>query len=525
MSNPNPARSHSGRQRDQRRGLVAGTIAALVGVACVVVLRALSGLISILDVLADLTLSLLPLPLFAALLRLFGVSAKAWLLAGLIAALIVAGALTGRHFAGATAGSRRVLWGRGLFTAAFSFAPLAVLFLWATGFRFPGVLTRLESIVALLLLAVAVIVFGLTLALALALLRRTDPVPDHTPTSIATPALSRRRLVTQAGLAMTALAAVAVLGREIGRVRGSERVAAGAPGEPPEPITPIDQFYVVSKNLIDPREPEPDWTLRIDGFVERELTLTAVDLRDLAGSTPDFVSTLTCISNPVGGPLISTARWTGLPLATLLERAGVRPEAIAIVGHARDGYTDSIPLAEALDPTTAVIWGMNGQPLPAAHGAPVRLIVPGLYGIKNVKWLERLSVVDSEHRGYWQRRGWTQSARVKTSSRIDSPAPRGIVPVDRAGLAGIAFGGDRGISRVEVSTNRGATWSAATIEANPSKLGLSWVIWRQAWTPAPGTYTLTVRATDGTGELQTAGSAPTLPDGASGWPEITAGIA
>ena len=178
-----------------------------------------------------------------------------------------------------------------------------------------------------------------------------------------------------------------------------------------------------------------------------------------------------------------------------------------------------------MEPTTALVWGMNGEPLNAAHGAPLRAIVPGRYGIKNVKWLERIELSSADEEGYWQRRDWTEEGVVKTSSRIDAPRPRGIVRADEAELAGIAFAGDRGISKVEVSTDGGATWRAAAITDRPS--ALSWVIWRLAWSPppAPGTYEVVVRATDGTGELQTEERAPTLPDGASGWHEITVGIA
>ena len=195
----------------------------------------------------------------------------------------------------------------------------------------------------------------------------------------------------------------------------------------PDPITPIDEFYVVSKNFVDPRVNigNPNWTIRIDGEVQTPRTFSAADLQALAA--PDFVSTLTCISNPVGGPLISTARWTGAPLAKVLDLSGIDPAATTVVFHGTDGYSDSLPMAKATAPTTMLVWKMNGEPLPRRHGFPVRLIVPGRYGIKNVKWLERIEVVQGDYKGYWQQKGWTNVGEVKTESQIRLPGDRAIV--------------------------------------------------------------------------------------------------
>jgi hypothetical protein len=204
----------------------------------------------------------------------------------------------------------------------------------------------------------------------------------------------------------------------------------------------------------------------------------------------------------------------------------VQEGVVDVVFRGRDDYADSIPLAKALAPETALVWAMNGVDLPRSHGYPLRAIVPGRYGIKNVKWLERIELVREDYQGYWQQRDWTDDATVKTSSRIDAPREKGIVPAAEAtqiGVAGIAFAGDRGISKVEVSLDDGQTWQEATITDRPSQL--SWVIWHLPWQPAPGTHTLLVRATDGTGALQTAERADPLPDGASGWHEVVAGIA
>ena len=175
-------------------------------------------------------------------------------------------------------------------------------------------------------------------------------------------------------------------------------------------------------------------------------------------STEQYV-TLQCISNLVGGDLVGTARWTGVPLARVLARAGgVGRGAVRVVFHAVGGYSDSLPVAKALDPATVVAYGMNDRSLPRAHGFPARIIAPGIYGMKNVKWLERIEVVDYDYLGYWQRSdGWNNIAEIKTASRIDVPAE--LSAVDGADVvAGVAWAGDRRIRRVEVSMDDGRTW-------------------------------------------------------------------
>ncbi len=282
-------------------------------------------------------------------------------------------------------------------------------------------------------------------------------------------------------------------------------------------ITPAAQFYRVSKNLFDPVVEAADWRLQIDGLVERPYTLTYEQLRQLPAV--ERVVTLACISNEVGGDLISTARWRGVPLKTLVERAGLREGVVDIGLEAADDYTDSIPLAKALHPDTLVVWEMNGQPLPPEHGFPARLIVPGIYGMKNVKWLTRITAVAEDVLGFWERRGWSDQAVVKTMSRIDVPLAGSRLRDETIVVAGIAFAGDRGIRRVEVSVDGGRTWTPAQLKRPLSPY--SWVHWAVAWRPtAAGRYTLTVRAVDGRGEVQTAQRSPTAPDGASGWHTI-----
>jgi DMSO/TMAO reductase YedYZ molybdopterin-dependent catalytic subunit len=192
---------------------------------------------------------------------------------------------------------------------------------------------------------------------------------------------------------------------------------------------------------------------------------------------------------------------------------------VRVVFHAVGGYSDSLPVAKALDPATVVAYGMNERSLPRAHGFPARVIAPGIYGMKNVKWLERIEVVDYDYLGYWQRSdGWDNIAEIKTASRIDVPAELTAVP-DAGVVAGLAWAGTRGIRRVEVSLDGGSTWLPATLRRE-----LARAAWRQWRFPLPpggsGRRTIKVRAVDGRGDLQTARQAPPHPSGASGYHEV-----
>jgi DMSO/TMAO reductase YedYZ molybdopterin-dependent catalytic subunit len=292
---------------------------------------------------------------------------------------------------------------------------------------------------------------------------------------------------------------------------------AAIKGLTPE-VTPNRLHYTVDESIIDPDVDEGSWKLRVGGLVGRPLTLGYQEL--LAMPATEQYVTLQCISNFVGGDLVSTAKWTGVPLRDLLEQAGgVAEGAVRVAFHAVGGYSDSLPLAKALEPTTVVAYGMNGQSLPRAHGYPARIIVPGIYGMKNVKWLERIEVVDYDYRGYWQRSdGWDNLAEVKTASRIDVPAELAAVegPVE---IAGLAWAGDRGIRRVEVSADGGRTWAPAVLRRELAPA--AWRQWRLPWQPAgSGRLVLQVRAVDSGGVVQTAQQAPPHPSGASGYDQV-----
>lgn len=284
-----------------------------------------------------------------------------------------------------------------------------------------------------------------------------------------------------------------------------------------ERITPIltetDDFYHVSKNLSDPTVSANGWSLKISGMVSQPLELTYDQV--VARSSVDKITTLMCISNELNGDLTGAAQWTGFPLKELLDEAGLQTGAVDLKFKAADDYEDSIPVAAGLDPDTLVVTGMNGEPLRDDHGFPARIIVPGIYGMKNIKWLTEIQVVGEDFQGYWQTRGWSDPAIPQIWGRIDQPT-RSIKPGPFI-ATGLASAGDRDIARVEISLDDGETWADAILEPslNPP---LTWVRWALPFDAVEGKYKMRMRATDGTGQIMTEVERSPLPDGATGWP-------
>jgi DMSO/TMAO reductase YedYZ molybdopterin-dependent catalytic subunit len=299
-----------------------------------------------------------------------------------------------------------------------------------------------------------------------------------------------------------------------------QALADGVPGIPPE-ITPTDKHYYVSKNVIrDPDVNERNWRLQIKGLVDRPMSFTYDEIRNMPALTQYL--TLQCISNEIGGDLISTAKWRGVPVADLLQRAGVREGAFDLILRSADDYTDSIPIAKALQPDTMLAYEMNDQVLPKKHGFPLRLLVPDIYGMKNAKWVTELEVVEYDFKGYWQNRGWSDTAVMHVTSRIDAPRNNNRLSTGANYIGGVAVAGQRGIQRVEVSIDGGQSWREAAIK--PALGPNTWVLWLYQWdTPQglTGDRQILVRAVDGNGLVQDGVRRDTLPDGASGYHAIT----
>jgi DMSO/TMAO reductase YedYZ molybdopterin-dependent catalytic subunit len=289
---------------------------------------------------------------------------------------------------------------------------------------------------------------------------------------------------------------------------------AGLNGISPE-VTPVQNFYVVSKNFSDPSVDAQGWSLGVGGMVDKPLKLSLSDL-SAQKSVTQYV-TMECISNNVGGELMSTGSFTGVSLRDLLAMASPQAGGTWVAFKARDGYQESLPISLIQgEPDILVAYQLDGAPLPMGHGFPARMLIPGHYGMKGPKWLDSITVVDHESGGYWEQQGWDHNAVIKTTARFDVPGDGGIVKLGTVLLAGVAFAGSRGISKVEYSTDAGRTWTAATFAQPLSPL--TWVLWQATWTPAgEGAYELLVRATDGTGALQTSQSSPSYPSGASGY--------
>lgn len=294
---------------------------------------------------------------------------------------------------------------------------------------------------------------------------------------------------------------------------------------PPAPVqiavrelTPVGSFYNVSKNFVDPSPLAGVWRLQVKGMVGKPYSLTYNDL--IALPAVEVVVGMMCISNPVGGGLIGNQTWKGVRLADLLNRAAPKPGVVDVLLTAEDGYSDSFSYKKAIDPNVVLAWEMGGQPLTPQHGFPARLLVPGIYGMKHVKWLSSIELVGYDYKGYWQQpsQGWSDPAPVHTMSRIDYPA--GTVQRKTQVIGGIAFAGDRSISKVEVSTDGGNTWHQAYLK--PPMSGTSWAIWGYEWTPAKaGKRTLQVRAIDGQGNLQSSKITDPYPNGATGYHTVS----
>ena len=348
----------------------------------------------------------------------------------------------------------------------------------------------------------------------------------------------RRFLRTSAAAAGTAVVA-GLAGRllsersSVSQAQSSLRLPKPAHPAPPLPagsnlripglssfVTPNSSFYRVDTAIVLPEVPPSSWHLRIHGMVAREITISFDELirRPLAA---DYI-TLTCVSNPVGGPYVGNAEWIGASLASLLREAGIRAGAEQLLCTSVDGFTAGTPVKTVMDGRDALLaMAMNGTALPVEHGFPVRMVVPGLYGyVSACKWITDINVTTWADRAYWAEpgQGWAQQAPIKTESRIDVPSGNAVLKPGRTPVAGVAWAQHKGVAAVEVRVDSGP-WHEARLAAVPDID--CWRQWVWEWDATPGTHLINARATDATGYTQTAVQEPPAPNGASGYPAIS----
>jgi DMSO/TMAO reductase YedYZ molybdopterin-dependent catalytic subunit len=510
---------HLAKYNAQRIGFTAGVIAAAVMLVAIIVLRLLSGVESLPEIVAEGILVNLPGALFSAVLDALQHSAKPLFYLAVAIGILLVGGLLGRWF------GARPTWQRAtqIVIGAWLVFGLGVYMLLGGGIF--GQHLQAGPIWHAGSLLIVFGVYGITLwHVFAALAHRAEPaIPDT----------SRRVFLRNAAVAMVATIGAGAIWRLVSSgesdattspvVAGAAPAAASPPNAPPfdlkgisPEVTDLGEFYTVSKNVIDPSVAVGGWRLKIDGLVDQPMELTYDQLTALPAS--DGYYTLMCISNEIGGDQWGNAAWRGVKLKYLLEQAGVHTDGYKAVFSAADNYKDSVRLENALHPDALLAWEMNGAPLQREHGYPARLLIPGIYGMKNVKWLTGISIVPNDFKGFWQNQGWDDAAPYQTESRIDVPKSRDTLSAGPLSVGGVAFAGDRGISAVEVSTDGEKTWTPAQVKAGLSPY--TWQLWRADLNVDKSVRDIRVRATDGQGKPQTREENDPFPSGATGYHTI-----
>ena len=492
-----------------RRAILSGLIAAAAAVATSEALAALLSLReSPLLAVGQSVIELTPGPMAEAIIGVVGHADKPLAVASVVLAILLLGALAGR------------LWDR----KPWAYAVVVVLVALASA----AVLSRPHGDATGVLVSIAA--GGVVIGVLHLLLRDRSQVPadEARRTFIRTSAIIAVAAIV-VGSAGEVLAARHRRRQAIERVRAAlrlpsrrARVPAGADleveGQGPWLTTNRD-FYRIDTTLSPPLIDPDDWTLRIHGLVDRELTLTYQDLVD-RGLQHEWI-TISCVSNPVGGDLVGNTVWGGVSIKDLLDEVGVKAGADALLSTSDDGWTCGTPLDALTDGRKALLaLTMDGEPLPVPHGFPVRQVVPGLYGyVSATKWLVDWEVTRfADFEAYWTQRGWAERGPVKTQSRIDVPKDGESIDAGTTTIAGVAWAQQVGVGGVEVRIDDGA-WQPASLGSVPNID--TWVQWRLDWDADAGEHTIEVRATNSAGETQTSERADVRPDGATGHHRIS----
>ena len=417
--------------------------------------------------------------------------------------------------------------------------PLAIGFIvLLTALAGAAALLRPTAGVADALPAVAAMAAGVATLVWLSRLARTPTNVDPVPTSRDTMTTGRRGFLGGA-VGVTVLSVLATVGGQVrSGARSVRRIVLPPAADRAKPFpqglestvpgisplrTPTTTFYRVDTNLVVPQVDVDEWTLEVDGMVETPFTMSFAELSAMPLVERDI--TMTCVSNEVGGGYVGAARWLGVRLTDVLDRAGTRGTPDQLLSTAVDGFTISTPLDVLRDGRDAMIAiGMNGAQLSDVHGFPARLVTPGLYGfVGATKWLSKLTLTTyAADQAYWTKRQWATDAPIKTSARIDTPAPLSTVRAGTVAIGGVAWAQHRGVGTVEVRVDDGP-WQETTLGPD---VGIDyWRQWYLAWDAKPGLHRLAVRATDLQGRPQIAERATPFPDGSSGIQEVVVTVA
>lgn len=508
------------RRRALGAGFLAGLVAGLLMTVTMLLLAWLFGVATPLVIFGDRLSVFIPADTFLSLMgRVGGYNNMKQLGVG----SVIAGQLVLSAIGGMIYGLALRRRGTQFFATGFVFILLPLLavglFLWPVlGTHYHGLPINRATGVTLGGLLAAFAVFERTLVVVFRFLVRSRVQINDQEFS---PPIGRRALIT-GGLALLAAGGGAAILQRLYRVATFSYDGTQYKGRVVQPITPNDQFYCVTKNVVDPKVDANLWRLEVTGLVQTRQTYRLDRLKSLPAVEQE--TTLMCISNGLDAGLMSNARWKGVPMKVLLAAASPLAGATKVRLHGVDNYTDTFPLEKAMEPTTLVVWEMNGQTLPDRHGFPARVIVPGYFGEKHVKWITRIEVADETAIGFYEKQGWGPDFIVPTRSRFDQPdnysTIGSAVAANGIPVRGVAFGGDRGISRVEISFDDGGTWQDAKLDYPGTKL--TWALWSYDWRPpGPDNYALVVRATDGEGVVQELDEDRPFKSGTTGFHRIT----